>query len=170
MNKHCRKRRAHINKKIICIWLLVQFIGYLFVFEGIRLICVVKNINDQNIIRATCRFDLSEIRRSRNSSYDFRLDNGDKIWIPSEMLEHEEIIDTQEQLTFIYVAPKGGIHFSYECIDITSEDGRIHFIDQEFAIKEVKLGIITNLIMAAPLLILCYIPVIYSFKRSYTID
>lgn len=158
--------RKNIEKSIVktsLYWLLIFLVGCSFFLDAVRLISVRSNIENRNVIKKFCSYELSKIRTGRNTSYLFILDDGERIWVNSELLENKDIIHTHKQLEFTYVEPMGGARFSYTCLEIVSHDGNIKFVNQVTALREVVLGIWADFLISTPILVFCTVPLVYKY-------
>ena len=159
--------RSYIRKfeTFFCL-ILILFVGISFFFDAVRLISVKNNIVNQNVIRKLCSFELKKFQTGRNTSYLFVLDDGDTIFVVDELLENENIINSNEKLNFTYVKPRGGIHLAYTCSEITSQSESIEFVNPTLALREVKLGIIVNFMISIPIILFYVILLIYKLIKG----
>ncbi len=157
MRNECRKKSAITFFYLV----LILFVGFSFFLDAIRLISVKNNIDNQTVIRNFCGYELTKIKTGRNTSYLFVLDDGDRLFVEGELLENKDIIDAHKKLYFTYVTPRGGTHFSYTCIKITSYNEKVQFVNQTLAIREVELGILVNFLIAVPIILFFFVIFIY---------
>lgn len=156
MNKLYRKKL----KNSWC-FILIFLIGFAFFIDAILLVGVKNNIENQNVVRKFCSYELKEIRTGRNISYLFILEDAEKIFVVDELLENNHIIDSHEKLLFTYVAPRSGIHFAYTCLEITSHEESIQFVNRATAFQEVKIGILVDFLIAIPMLLFSFVPFVF---------
>ena len=83
-----------------------------------------------------------------------------------ELLENENIINSNEKLNFTYVKPRGGIHLAYTCSEITSQSESIEFVNPTLALREVQLGIIVNFMISIPIILFYVILLIYKLIKG----
>lgn len=133
---------------------LFLLVGFLMVLEAVRLINVRIHIKDNTVNNVISTYDWKKIRASGNISYSFTLADGDRIHIPGELLENRELLEREKELFFSYASPRGGIRFTYACVEITSVDREIYFVRREAALREITGGIWVFLIVGLAVTVL----------------
>ncbi len=140
--------------------LIMLMVGLLFLIEGIQDCILLINPNNKGIFEYHGTFKICEKNIFRNTSYEFVLDNGDTIYIPSEYLLQNEInIAEFEELKFKYSSHKDIFgRFLHLGVSITSVDENVVFVEDNYVKEDSIFGIITYLIIGFLTVIVSIIP------------
>ena len=133
-----QKRKERLNKRtnILCIILLFGVI-LLFTYGLVQEAVNIRDINHQtlNSYTGTCKYEYHiSFGRHRSNYYLFTLDNGDVVFVTSNLVENEDnLIHCTEfdiQYSTIYSNP---FYRRYAAVSITSADGAISFLNVDRA-------------------------------------
>ena len=141
-----RKRSKRIKSKTqkstdiltVCILIVIMVVFTLYAVHDIVLCVHTSSGRNCEYIGS---FELSESRRTRNTTYKFTLANGDVITADSSMIEKHQSLDEFDELKFSYTSFRNIPFFAYTAVSITTVDGEISFLSVNDTIAEAKLGI-----------------------------
>ncbi len=158
MWKKSAKQKLNIKQYFPMIIMLI--VGLLFFIEGVQDCILLINPNNRGVLEYHGAFKICERNIFRNTSYEFELDNGDTIYIPSEYLLHNEIdLAEFEELKFKYSSHKDIFgRFLHIGISITSVDEKVVFVDENYVEEDSIFGIVTYLIIGILTVIVSIIP------------
>ena len=116
---------------------MIVLITLALMLEAVRLLLVKNHVADHQVEKVVSTYELKKIRTSKNTSYQFILPNGDRLSVIGNRIEKIKLIESHEKLLFTYASPRGGIRFTYACVEITSVDGETCFVNREVAMREI---------------------------------
>ena len=143
MTKKKSQRMKSKTKKItdvltVCILTVIMIVFTLYAVHDIVLCVHTSSGRNCEYIGS---FELSESRRTRNTTYKFTLTNGDTITADPSIMEHHQRLDEFDELAFSYTSFRNIPFFAYTAVSITTIDGEISFLSVSDTITEAKLGI-----------------------------
>ena len=100
---------------------LVVFLLF-FVLFAVHNGLVYSHTNSNELYEYSGHFELKEIRKSRNATYQFILDNGDTIAANPDIMQHNQTIKEYTDLHFLYTANTA--------VEITTLDETTYFLSK----------------------------------------
>ena len=94
---------------------------------------VYAHTNSNELYEYSGHFELKEIRKSRNTTYQFILDNGDTIAANPDIMQYNQRIEEFTELHFLYTANTA--------VEITTLDGATYFLSKDDSTTEALGGI-----------------------------
>ena len=162
MHRKSEKRKiAHYAQVII-----VVLIFLMVLLEAVRLMHVKMNIEQNDVKKVISTYDLQQSWYVRNGTYYFTLPDGDRLSVARDLVGDDKLMYQQEQLLFTYASPRGGIRFTYDCVEITSADGKICFVNQEEVLRETTGRMWIFYVISVPLICFAVIWWISDFRYS----
>ena len=131
-----KKRRNHKVKDYAFVSIIV-LMTLVLMLEAVRLLQIKNHIAEHQVKKVVSTYELKRIRTSKNTSYQFILPNGDRLSFIGDPIANIKLIESQERLLFTYASPRGGIRFTYVCVEITSVDGKTCFVNREVALRDI---------------------------------
>lgn len=93
-----------------------------FVLLAVRHGSVYAHINSNELYEYSGHFELEKIRTLRNTTYQFKLDNGDTIAANPDIMQYNQRIDEFTELHFLYA--------ENTAVEITTLDGATNFLSK----------------------------------------
>ena len=122
-----RRVRAARFSDLIVGGFLVVFLLF-FVLFAVRHGLVYTHTNSNELYEYSGHFELKEIRKSRNTTYQFILDNGDTIAANPDIMQYNQRIEEFTELHFLYTANTA--------VEITTLDGATYFLSKDDSTTE----------------------------------
>ena len=153
-----RVRKQKITNILAMGFLVVMLLFFVLYTAQNALLYVHTNSN--KLYKYSGHFEVSQIRRHRNTTYQFTLDNGDIITANPDIMQSNQRIEEFSELYFLYTPTKNIIFSAYTAVEITTLDGTIIFLDKNDSISEAKqciyLGITFTVVLLA-MNIICWL-------------
>lgn len=111
--------------------------------------------------------------RHRNSTYIFALDNGNVVLVSKRKMDHEELLDENNALTFQYSTMYSNLLYGrYSAVSITSADGDVEFVSAVRSRKESVmtvwlLSIFSVFTLAFGIFFVVVTAYVYHWKKRY---
>ena len=99
-----------------------------FVLLAVRHGLVYAHTNSNELYEYSGHFELKEIRKLRNTTYQFILDNGDTIAANPDIMQYNQRIEEFTELHFLYTANTA--------VEITTLDGATYFLFKDDSTTE----------------------------------
>lgn len=130
MSKNSAQARRVRAKKFSDFLLGGFFIIFLlfFVLLAVRHGSVYARTNSNTLYEYSGHFELEEIRKLRNTTYQFKLDNGDTIAANPDIMQYHQRIDEFNELHFLYTANTA--------VEITTLDRTKIFLSKDDSVTE----------------------------------
>ena len=122
-----RRVRAARFSDLIVGGFLVVFLLF-FVLFAVRHGLVYTHTNSNELYEYSGHFELKEIRKSRNTTYQFILDNGVAIAANPDIMQYNQRIEEFSELHFLYTANTA--------VEITTLDGATYFLSKDDSTTE----------------------------------
>ena len=106
---------------------LVIFLLF-FVLVAVHHSLVYAHTNSNDLYEYSGHFELKEIRKLRNTTYRFILDNGDAITANPDIMQYNQRIEDFTELHFLYTANTA--------VEITTLDGATYFLSKDASTTE----------------------------------
>ena len=123
---------------------LVIFLLF-FVLVAVHHGFVYAHTNSNDLYEYSGHFELKEIRKLRNTTYQFILDNGDAIAANPDIMQYNQRIEEFTDLHFLYTANTA--------VEITTLDGATYFLSKDDSTTEalgfIYLGSFFTVLMLA---------------------
>ncbi len=137
-----RVRAARISNLLVgcfCVIILLFFVLFA-VHHG----SIYVHTNSNELYEYSGHFELKEIRKSRNTTYQFILDNGDAITANPDIMQYNQRIEEFTELHFLYTANTA--------VEITTLDGVTYFLSKDNSTAEALGGIYLGSLFAVLML------------------
>lgn len=121
-----RVRAARLSNLLVGVFFVIVLL--FFVLFAVQHGLVYAHTNSNELYEYSGHFELKEIRRSRNTTYQFILDNGDTIAANPDIMQYNQRIDEFTELHFLYTANTA--------VQITTLDGAINFLSMDDSTAE----------------------------------
>ena len=128
-NTQARRARAARLSDLLVGGFLV-FLLLFFVLFTVQHSLVYAHSNSNALYEYSGHFELKEIRKLRNTTYHFILDNGDAIAANPDIIQHNQRIDEFNELHFLYTANTA--------VEITTLDGTTILLSKDDSIIEAR--------------------------------
>ena len=115
-----------------------------FVLLAIHYGSIYARANSNELYEYSGHFELEEIRKLRNTTYQFKLDNGDTIATNPDIMQYNQRIDEFNELHFLYTANTA--------VEITTLDGPTILLSKDDSIIEARGSIYLGSFFAALIL------------------
>ena len=99
-----------------------------FVLLAIHYGSIYARTNSNELYEYSGHFELKEIRKLRNTTYQFILDNGDAIAANPDIMQYNQRIEEFTDLHFLYTANTA--------VEITTLDGATYFLSKDDSTTE----------------------------------
>lgn len=119
------------------------------VHQGLVYTCT----NSNELYEYNGHFELSKIRKTRNTTYQFILDNGDIITANPDIMQHNQRIEEFTELHFLYTENQNIISSTYTAVEITTLEGATSFLSTHATTAEAKQGVVLGSIFAVLILV-----------------
>ena len=140
-----RIRKRQLSDFLVVVTLLIILL--LFILFTIQNVLLYVYTNSNNLYEYSGCFELREIQKSKHTTYQFALPNGDIITAQPNIMQHNQKIGEFTELHFLYVTPKITLPFTYNAAAITTLDGATRFLTMNASMAEAKLGIIAGAVL-----------------------
>ena len=104
------------------------FILLCFVLFAVRHGLIYARTNSNELYEYSGHFELKEIRKIRNTTYQFVLDNGDTIAANPDIMQYNQRMEEFAELHFLYTASTA--------VEIATLDGAICFLSKDDSTTE----------------------------------
>ena len=122
-----RRVRAARFSDLIVGGFFVVFLLF-FVLFAVHNGLVYSHTNSNELYEYSGHFELKEIRKLRNTTYQFILDNGDAIAANPDIMQYNQRIEEFTDLHFLYTANTA--------VEITTLDGSTYFLSKDDSTTE----------------------------------
>ena len=126
-----RVRAARLSNLLVGGFLVIFLL--FFVLFAVQHGLVYAHTNSNELYEYSGHFELKEIRKLRNTTYQFILDNGDDIAANPDVMQHNQRIEEFTELHFLYT--------SNTAVEISTLDGATHFLSKDDSTNEALGGI-----------------------------
>ena len=99
-----------------------------FVLLAVHYGSIYARTNSNELYEYSGHFELEEIHKLRNTTYQFKLDNGDTIAANPDIMQYNQRIDEFCELHFLYTANTA--------VEITTLDGTTIFLSKDNSVTE----------------------------------
>ena len=139
-----RVRAARLSNLLVGVFFV--FILLFFVLFAVRHGLIYAHTNSNELYEYSGHFELEEIRKLRNTTYQFILDNGDMIAANPDIMQYNQRIDEFNELHFLYTANTA--------VEITTLDRTTIFLSKDESVTEALGFIYLGSFFAVVILIL----------------
>ena len=165
-----RIRKRQFSDFLVFITLVLILLSFILFTTQKALLYV--NTNSNNLYEYSGCFELKEIQKTRGTTYQFTLPNGDIITAQPDIMQHNQEIGEFAELHFLYIMPKITLPFTYNAAAIATLDGTTYFLTRDASMTEAKTGIFVGAVLTLLFLalnivyLLCVIGVKHHKKRK----
>ena len=121
-----RVRAARLSNLLVGSFFVIILL--FFVLFAVRHGLVYTHTNSNELYVYSGHFELKEIRKLRNTTYQFILDNGDTIAANPDIMQYNQRIEEFTELHFLYTANTA--------VEITTLDGATYFLSKDDSTAE----------------------------------
>ena len=121
-----RVRAARLSNLLVGGFLVIFLL--FFVLFAVQHGLVYAHTNSNELYEYSGHFELKEIRKLRNATYQFILDNGDTIAAKPDIMQYNQRIEEFTDLHFLYTANTA--------VEITTLDGATYFLSKDDSTTE----------------------------------
>ena len=121
-----RVRAARLSNLLVGGFLVIFLL--FFVLFAVQHGLVYAHTNSNELYEYSGHFELKEIRKLRNTTYQFILDNGDTIAANPDIMQYNQRIEEFTELHFLYTANTA--------VEITTLDGATYFLSKDDSTAE----------------------------------
>ena len=121
-----RVRTARLSNLLVGGFFVI--ISLFFVLFTVNHSVVYAHTNSNKLYEYSGHFELKEIRKLRNTTYQFILDNGDTITANPDIMQYNQRIEEFAELHFLYTANTA--------VEITTLDGATYFLSKDDSTTE----------------------------------
>ena len=122
-----RRVRAARLSGLLVGGVLVVFLLF-FVLFAVHHGLIYAHTNSNELYEYSGRFEIKEIRKSRNTTYRFILDNGDAIAANPDIMQYNQRLEEFTELHFLYT--------ENTAVEITTLDGATYFLSKDDSTAE----------------------------------
>ncbi len=132
------------NITSVCILSIIILVLTLYFVQDIA---IFVHTNSGRNCEYSGSYELRKIHRTRNTTYQFTLENGDTVTAIPGKIENNQRIEDFDELKFSYTLFKTAPFFTHTAVSITTTDGEICFLSIDDTLAEARLGIWTFAIL-----------------------
>ena len=147
-NTQARRVSAARLSDLLVVGIFVIILLFFILFT-IRHGLVYAHTNSNELYEYSGNFELKEIRKLRNTAYQFILDNGDTIAANPDIMQHNQTIEEFTDLHFLYTANTA--------VEITTLDEATCFLSKDASIAESRGNIYLGSFFAVLMLAISFI-------------
>ena len=139
-----RVRAARFSNLLVGGFFVISLL--FFVLFAIHHGLVYVHTNSNELYEYSGHFELKEIRKLRNTTYQFILDNGDTIAVNPDIMQYNQRIEEFTELHFLYTANTA--------VEITTLDGVTYFLSKDDSTTEALGGVYLGSFFAILMLVI----------------
>jgi len=135
-----RIRKEKFSNFLVGAFLVIMLL--FFALFTVQHSLLYMHTNSNELYEYSGNFELSKIKKTRNTTYRFALANGDIITANPDIIQHNQRIGEFTELHFLYTAPQNNIFsITNNAVAISTLDGATNFLSKNDSIAEAKHGI-----------------------------